>query len=263
MSGADMTPATAAPVNDLGVLARRIVETHDAAMSAARTAVERAVECGQLLTEAKAKVPHGEWLPWLSANTNVSHRTAQRFMRAAQLATKSDTVSFSSVRALLGQSKPDRHDGQTKDTKAAAKWKAEAVRLMDCAPDAAELVWLSDLVRLRADSTDGQCVAVLRAWDGAGPAARLVFVRLMAERDITEDIPLLDLDQVAAELSKALPPSRPWWDGPDAEMEARARAELTAFLANLRKVADGGATHRSGGTRLPPRSTDRSGGATA
>ena len=89
------------PDDDLTQLAQRITETHDAAMSAAKTAVERAIECGRLMIEAKAKVPHGEWLPWLTANTGVSHRTAQRFMRAATEASKNDTVSYSSVRALL------------------------------------------------------------------------------------------------------------------------------------------------------------------
>lgn len=51
-------------------------------------AVDRAgpprIECGQVLTEAKALVAHGQWLPWLSANTQVDERTARRWMRFAK-----------------------------------------------------------------------------------------------------------------------------------------------------------------------------------
>ena len=47
-------------------------------------AIEHAIECGRLLVEAKASVPHGEWLPWLCENTKVSERTARRWMRFAE-----------------------------------------------------------------------------------------------------------------------------------------------------------------------------------
>ena len=35
----------------------------------AREAFESAAECGRLLIEAKKLVGHGQWLPWLEANT--------------------------------------------------------------------------------------------------------------------------------------------------------------------------------------------------
>ncbi|VTU29498.1 hypothetical protein H6CHR_03207 [Variovorax sp. PBL-H6] len=39
---------------------------------------------GTLLLEAKAALPHGEWLPWLEANVWVTPRQAQRYMQVAQ-----------------------------------------------------------------------------------------------------------------------------------------------------------------------------------
>lgn len=38
---------------------------------------------GACLNEAKALLPHGEWLPWLTEQVEFSERTAQRFMRLA------------------------------------------------------------------------------------------------------------------------------------------------------------------------------------
>jgi hypothetical protein len=85
----DVSPAS------LDDLAQRINLAHEGAIRSARTAIEYAIECGRLLTEAKTLVAHGQWLPWLQANTIVSERTAQRWMRFAEnaeaLLAKSDT----------------------------------------------------------------------------------------------------------------------------------------------------------------------------
>lgn len=39
---------------------------------------------GQRLLEAKAMLPHGEWIPWLTEQVEFSERQAQRFMKLAQ-----------------------------------------------------------------------------------------------------------------------------------------------------------------------------------
>lgn len=39
---------------------------------------------GKCLIEAKAMLPHGEWLPWLTERAEFSERTAQNFMRLAR-----------------------------------------------------------------------------------------------------------------------------------------------------------------------------------
>lgn len=39
---------------------------------------------GQRLIEAKSMLPHGEWLPWLTEQVELTERAAQRFMRIAR-----------------------------------------------------------------------------------------------------------------------------------------------------------------------------------
>ena len=49
-----------------------------------RTAGESILKIGQCLIEAKAMLPHGEWLPWLTERAEFSERSAQYFMRIAR-----------------------------------------------------------------------------------------------------------------------------------------------------------------------------------
>ena len=74
MSGAPALPA----------VAERINAEHDQAHQAARSAIERAIECGRLLIEAKASVGHGDWLPWIEANLSFGPRQARNYMRIAR-----------------------------------------------------------------------------------------------------------------------------------------------------------------------------------
>ena len=64
-------------------IATEINEAHALAMEHAGAAVANGIRVGQLLLEAKTKVPHGQWLPWLRANVTFSDRTAQSYMRIA------------------------------------------------------------------------------------------------------------------------------------------------------------------------------------
>jgi Protein of unknown function (DUF3987)/Protein of unknown function (DUF3102) len=73
------TPASSeAGALTLPDLAARIESEHQAAHRAARTAIEHALECGQLLLEAKASVGHGGWLPWIEANLSFGERQARK-----------------------------------------------------------------------------------------------------------------------------------------------------------------------------------------
>ena len=53
------------------VLVEQIEREHDAALGAARASLKHAAACGRLLLEAKASVPHGQWLPWIEANLSI------------------------------------------------------------------------------------------------------------------------------------------------------------------------------------------------
>jgi Protein of unknown function (DUF3102) len=43
---------------------------------------------GRLLAEAKEKIPHGEWLPWLKNEVSMSERSAQKYIKAIDFAVK-------------------------------------------------------------------------------------------------------------------------------------------------------------------------------
>lgn len=100
-------------------LARGINEAHDACLTARRSATARAREAGELLEEAKARVKHGEWLPWLKTNCpEVTERTAQLYMlvarRWATLAAKAQRAADLPLRktvALLTRRVPVREVG--------------------------------------------------------------------------------------------------------------------------------------------------------
>ncbi len=91
-------------ITTLPALASAINRHHDAAQDAARTAIENAIECGRLLLQAKKQVGHGGWLPWLKANTSVSERQSQRYMRVATGAIegKYDATSDLTIDGALG-----------------------------------------------------------------------------------------------------------------------------------------------------------------
>ena len=65
-------------------IASDINRAHELASSKAEQAVAHAIEAGKLLLEAKAALPHGEWLPWLEENIWLSSRQARRYMQVAQ-----------------------------------------------------------------------------------------------------------------------------------------------------------------------------------
>jgi hypothetical protein len=62
-------------------LAGRINKHHRDVNTAVGRALNHARMAGKLLAEAKPKVRHGEWLPWLEANFQGSERVAQMYMR--------------------------------------------------------------------------------------------------------------------------------------------------------------------------------------
>ena len=93
--------------NRLPVLAAQIIEAHDVVGHSIRCAVEAAVEAGNRLNEAKALLPHGQWISWLQRNVSgLNPRRAQRYMRAADAAAKNDTVSYSTIKALIAKPAP-------------------------------------------------------------------------------------------------------------------------------------------------------------
>ena len=69
---------------DLDTLAAQINAEHAACQTALASGLQRAATAGQLLREAKARLSHGQWLPWLQTHFTGSERTAQAYMRVAR-----------------------------------------------------------------------------------------------------------------------------------------------------------------------------------
>jgi hypothetical protein len=62
-----------------------------------RRETKNIIEIGKLLIESRKLLAneHGEWLPWLEKNFDLSARTAQRYIATAEyVASKGDTVSY-------------------------------------------------------------------------------------------------------------------------------------------------------------------------
>jgi Protein of unknown function (DUF3102) len=73
----------ALPAVSLHNLAEQINAEHERFEAAARESLVHARNAGQLLLDAKGRLRHGEWLPWLRAHCRVPERTAQAYMRVA------------------------------------------------------------------------------------------------------------------------------------------------------------------------------------
>jgi Protein of unknown function (DUF3102) len=70
--------------NSLPDLAARIRVEHEAVSAALKESVRHAIAAGELLIEAKGRLSHGQWLPWLQDHCTISERTAQLYMRVAK-----------------------------------------------------------------------------------------------------------------------------------------------------------------------------------
>lgn len=86
-------------------LVTRINEEHAKCEVAARNALEHAFTVGELLADAKAQVPHGQWASWVKTNCDFSLRTAQGYMRIAaradELGGKTQRVAHLPIRRAL------------------------------------------------------------------------------------------------------------------------------------------------------------------
>src|SRR5216683_3280988 len=100
-----MSAVTIASGPGLSDLASRINAEHDGATSSFNAGIEHALACGRLLIEAKGKIPHGAWLPWLEANCTVTPRMSQNYMRLAKetprLGSNTKRVADFSVRQAI------------------------------------------------------------------------------------------------------------------------------------------------------------------
>lgn len=69
---------------DLESLARIANDEHRAVAAALNEAVKRGIAAGDALGAARAQLPHGEWLAWLSNHFEASASTARMYIRFAE-----------------------------------------------------------------------------------------------------------------------------------------------------------------------------------
>ncbi len=96
-----MTKDLDRPKRNLPTIATELRSEVEAAELAWQDAVSHAIRAGELLTEAKSRVKHGEWLPWLEANFPGSPRSAQGYMRLAENAEDARRVSHLGIKGAL------------------------------------------------------------------------------------------------------------------------------------------------------------------
>jgi hypothetical protein len=86
-------PAKDAAPPSLPKLAAAIRDAHQRCQQLRGRATEEALKLGRLLLEARKRVPHGKWLPWLEQKVSMSERAAHRYLRLAKMETKLDDIA--------------------------------------------------------------------------------------------------------------------------------------------------------------------------
>jgi len=72
-----------------------LLRLHGEIAEAARTSLDKAIRCGEILAGQKASVAHGKWLPWVKENLPFTDRTARNYIRVFEHrdAIKSESLS--------------------------------------------------------------------------------------------------------------------------------------------------------------------------
>lgn len=93
---------------DLKVHAKKIGDEFEQFQMANRDAAYRGIRIGILLLDAKAKLAHGEFMPWLEKNcAGITQRSANLFMRDASVAIESKKLRGLETLLLGGGTKAD------------------------------------------------------------------------------------------------------------------------------------------------------------
>lgn len=90
-------------------VAQQIRDAHAECEASLRKSLDAALRVGDLLIEAKACIPRGEWLDWLGKHTGIADRTARGYMQLARNRTlveqyrrpAADSDGHTSIKAVL------------------------------------------------------------------------------------------------------------------------------------------------------------------
>lgn len=194
---------------------------------------------GQRLIEAKAMLPHGEWLPWLTEQVEFSERTARNFMRLAREWTNRQALAdLGAAKALTLLALPpeererfmeENHvvDGEEKsvidmtsrELEKAVKERDEALHAAEAARAAAET---ADQSRAKMEADMTALKKLHQATQAAEAQAREALAEAQAELKALRERPV----EVAVEVDqKALEEARQMQAKVDKAAEAQKKAE--------------------------------------
>src|SRR4051812_38894664 len=94
--------------NRLVMLAAEVADAHAGVGSAAVTRATRALEAGRALIEAKSLLKHGRWLPWLKDNCGLPERTAQLYMKLAELDLRPELIAALGMEQAAQSDPPEK-----------------------------------------------------------------------------------------------------------------------------------------------------------
>ena len=206
-------------------------------LEAKRAGGEAILTIGRCLIEAKEKLPHGEWLPWLNEQVDLSERTAQKFMKLAREWSNPNTLAdlgASKALMLLAVPEGDREqfiqDHNVIDM--SARQLEQAIRERDEARAAAE--------HAQADAAAAEQARAKMADD-----MRLLNARLEGSREDRDQAirdreqAIQDADRLEKELAelKARPVDVAVETVMDQEAIDKATAEVRAEMKEKLKIA--------------------------
>jgi len=109
MTSTDITTSN----TGLAELATRIKTAHRAVRDAAKNIVQQAILAGTALNDARAKLPHGEFLLWLKDHCELGERTAYNYMlvanNRAKFAIDANLTLSQALRRIRGDDDKDKN----------------------------------------------------------------------------------------------------------------------------------------------------------
>ncbi len=116
--GTEMVPGEGRPlpskrdeiVNIEKTRTQEIVRLHSEVVDHLRQSLEKAIRIGQLLSEQKQVLKHGEFIPWLEANIPFTDRTARNYMRLYRERDRIKTETVSDLKGAYALLTPPRTD---------------------------------------------------------------------------------------------------------------------------------------------------------
>ena len=113
---------------------KEIVRLHESVWGHTRKTVKTMIRIGELLTEIKGGLKHGEWLPWIEKNLPFDQKTAWNYMHVFELRDKLGTIpnlSITDVYRLLTSGDKAARDSEIAEERAKLAAKADKVKPSD------------------------------------------------------------------------------------------------------------------------------------